>query len=87
MREGPEAGRLHRGSRCRAAFRGRIMVAGFLVLGIAAGLVAGGAALVAGHALWVAGLAYMLGGMLGMGLGIALALIGPRRDVALHGDA
>jgi hypothetical protein len=63
------------------------MVAGFLVLGIAAGLVAGGAALIAGHALWVAGLAYMLGGMLGMGLGIALALIGPRRGLAGQGDA
>ena len=87
MREVPEAGRLIPGSRCRTAFQGRIMVAGFLVLGIAAGLVAGGTALIAGHALWVAGLAYMLGGMLGMGLGIALALIGPRRGLAPQGDA
>ncbi len=63
------------------------MVAGFLVLGIAAGLVAGGTALVAGQALWVAGLAYMLGGMLGMGLGITLALIGPRRGQTMPGEA
>jgi hypothetical protein len=62
------------------------MVAGFLVLGIAAGLVAGAAALVAGQALWVAGLAYMLGGMLGMGLGLTLAMIGAARGMALHGD-
>jgi hypothetical protein len=55
------------------------MVAGFLVLGIAAGLVAGAAALIAGHALWVAGLAYSLGGMLGMGLGLTLVMIGSRR--------
>jgi hypothetical protein len=63
------------------------MGAGFLVLGIAAGLVAGGAALIAGHALWVAGLAYASGGMLGMGLGITLALIGPRRGPTQPGDA
>jgi hypothetical protein len=62
------------------------MVAGFLVLGIAAGLVAGAAALIAGHALWVAGLAYSLGGMLGMGLGITLLMIGPRRSLALPDD-
>ena len=62
------------------------MVAGFLVLGVAAGLVAGGTALIAGHALWVAGLAYMLGGTLGMGLGITLALIGPRRGLAQRSD-
>ena len=63
------------------------MVAGFLVLGIAAGLVAGAAALVAGHAIWVAGLAYVLGGMLGMGLGITLAMIGGQRGLVAHGDA
>lgn len=62
------------------------MVAGFLVLGIAAGLVAGAAALVAGQALWVAGLAYALGGMLGLGLGLTLLMIGPRRSLALPGD-
>lgn len=62
------------------------MVAGFLVLGIAAGLLAGAGALVAGHAVWVAGLAYMLGGMLGMGLGITLAMIAPRRGLTLNGD-
>ena len=63
------------------------MVAGFLVLGIAAGLVAGAAALIAGHALWVAGLAYILGGMLGMGLGITLVMIGPRRGLMQPGEA
>jgi hypothetical protein len=63
------------------------MIAGFLVLGIAAGLVAGGTALVAGQALWVAALAYVLGGMLGMGLGITLAMIGPRRGLVLKDDA
>lgn len=52
------------------------MIAGFLVLGVAAGLVAGATALIMGHALWVAGLAYMLGGMLGTGLGAALAFGG-----------
>jgi hypothetical protein len=62
------------------------MVAGFLVLGIAAGLVAGAAALIAGHAFWVAGLAYMLGGMLGMGLGIMLAMMGSRRGPMMTGD-
>jgi hypothetical protein len=62
------------------------MVAGFLVLGIASGLVAGAAALVAGHALWVAGLAYMLGGMLGMGLGITLVMVGAARGLAPQGD-
>ena len=62
------------------------MVAGFLVLGIAAGLVAGGTALAAGQALWVAALAYVLGGMLGMGLGITLAMIGPRRGLEQPGD-
>lgn len=63
------------------------MVAGFLVLGIAAGLVAGGTVLIAGHALWLAVLAYMLGGMLGMGLGLTLTMIGPRRGLEQHGDA
>jgi high-affinity Fe2+/Pb2+ permease len=87
MRCRPEAGTLIPGHLVPTAFQGRIMVAGFLVLGIAAGLVAGGTVLIAGHALWVAGLAYMLGGMLGMGLGIALALIGPRRGFPEHGDA
>jgi hypothetical protein len=47
------------------------MIAGLLVIGVVAGLLAAATALVAGHALWVAGLAYMLGGMLGMGLGLA----------------
>lgn len=47
------------------------MVAGFLVIGILAGLLTGEVALAFGHALWVAGLAYMLGGMLGMSLGLA----------------
>ena len=62
------------------------MIAGFLVLGIAAGLVAGAAALIAGHALWVAGLGYVLGGMLGMGLGISLALIAGPREGARRPD-
>lgn len=62
------------------------MVAGFLVLGIAAGLVAGAAALIAGHALWVAALAYSLGGMLGLGLGLMLAMIGSRRGASLHDE-
>jgi hypothetical protein len=50
------------------------MIAGFLVLGIAAGMVAGGSALIAGHTLAMALLAYVLGGMLGFGLGASLAL-------------
>ena len=62
------------------------MIAGFPAIGIAAGLVAGAMALIAGHAFWVAGLAYMLGGMLGMGLGITLAMIAPRRGLTLNGD-
>jgi hypothetical protein len=62
------------------------MIAGFLVLGIAAGLAAGAGALLAGHALWVAALAYVMGGMLGMGLGVMLALAGARRGLALDDD-
>jgi hypothetical protein len=52
------------------------MMAGFLLLGIAAGLVSAGSVLIAGHAIWLAVLAYMFGGMLGLGLGVALALRG-----------
>lgn len=50
------------------------MVAGFLVLGIAAGLVSGGSVLIAGQEFWHAVVAYVLGGMLGFGLGAVLAL-------------
>jgi hypothetical protein len=50
------------------------MIAGFLLLGIAAGVVSGGTALINGHPLWLAGLAYVFGGALGFGLGVALAL-------------
>jgi hypothetical protein len=42
------------------------MVAGFLVLGLAAGLVAGATALIAGQAFCVVALAYMLGAGLGL---------------------
>jgi hypothetical protein len=51
------------------------MVAGFLVLGIAAGLVAGATALIAGHAFWVVALAYMLGAGLGLVWGCLWARI------------
>jgi uncharacterized membrane protein YjjP (DUF1212 family) len=50
------------------------MVAGFLVLGVAAGLLSGGTALMAGHPPWVAGLAYVFGGAAGLVLGSLLAL-------------
>ena len=55
------------------------MIVGFLMLGVAAGLVSGGTALLMGHALWIAVLAYIGGGMLGFGLGIALALRADRQ--------
>lgn len=50
------------------------MIAGFLVLGIAAGLVSGGTALIAGHTLGMVACAYVFGGLLGLGLGVSLAL-------------
>jgi hypothetical protein len=58
------------------------MIAGFVVLGIAAGLVSGGSMLIAGHSLGMAALAYVFGGMLGFGLGIAVALRAEGADSA-----
>lgn len=60
------------------------MIAGFLVLGVAAGMVSGGTALIAGHPLWVAGLVYVLGGVTGFALGAVLAARADGADPAGH---
>lgn len=48
---------------------------GFVLIGIASGLVAGIAALLAGAGVALAVLAYVLGGLTGTGIGLALAML------------
>jgi hypothetical protein len=55
-----------------------MMVAGYLVVGSAAGLLSAGGALLFGYPIWLVAAAYMAGGTVGLGLSIIWCLVHAR---------